>query len=1182
MQTTHQTLFAQANSALRRSDYASAITLYEEALLSAEEPLKERIRFNLEITYRRANRASLQIRPSDSTKHSLPHIFDSEYYLSNNEDVKKVGIDPQEHYWSAGENEGRWPNSDFDPNFYLRTNADVRAARISPFRHFIDAGFKEGRLARSPLAENPRPSLNEDEPLLFVGHDGIQAGSEVVLLEVIRWFYENTLRKIKLLLLEPGPLASRYAKYSDLYVLPKNTIDEPNSLKDFLNENFQFIYLNTVVSGRFLKIIEEQRIQLDSPIVAHIHEMEKVLNIFSIELEHLKNRVDHWISASPASTAALSENHAIELTAITTVPAFINPIANKDASSNELKENARHILGLSENDFVVMGCGTVYWRKGTDLFVETARLLRTRSKRPIKFVWLGDGPDLSSLQASLSLEELNYITFTGNREDANFLLAAADVFFLSSREDPFPLVVLESAQHGVPSICFSPATGITEFIETDAGIALSQFSVDSAADALYGLLNDKDRLRKLGDVARQRLFDGYTAKMQNLMIYEAVKRHVGYRPAVSVIVPFYNHESFVDERLKSIINQVIKDIEIIILDDRSTDRTVEKIQPYLSDSRIRLIENSFNSGSPFAQWERGITQAQADIIWIAEGDDSCDLNFLSTLLPYFNDPMINIAAARTEIIDDKGQLQPQALTAYLDMAYPGKFHQSYLLDGFIEVEQQLGAMCTLVNASGLLLRKSCLKSAVQQAQRWKMCGDWLIYLECLRGGKIAYDVNTQNLFRRHSSSQVHKIEGTPTYFLERFKITDYVVKHYPVSDDLINKAFAAIDHEWQRFQHKNPGLTLDSFYDKASLEKNLKHSRNHTHVAFYVHGMTFSKGGIERLAAQLANHLAENGWKVTIYCRINKNTRPIYPLYESVCVKPIFDETNLGPSVSSLEQALRDDKVEIFVPMLSEWLFEPIVEAAITTGVKIVASEHNDPWKIEELWWSREGRIRCFEKADTIHLILDKFRESLPEHLQHKTVIIPNGAETPEQVELNNREKLILGVGRLEPQKRFDRLIDAIALAQKPLRENGYQVEIYGEGSLKHNLEKQIFDQNVADIVSLKGKTDKIKAVYSRSSLLICPSEFEAFGMVVVEALAHGTPVIGFINCNGVNEIIRNNIDGYLVEDVASLSKVLTDNISGPSVAMRRSAVDRASQYSMNNFYQSWTAILSEQCECSH
>ncbi|TCK07249.1 glycosyltransferase [Marinobacterium mangrovicola] len=1185
VQVKPATLLSAANSKFRNAQYREAIDAYRQLLRDNPE-LGRSIHFNLELAQRRLNGDSHAQKEVKTTPAAAPeksavemskaaHHFDPEYYLQENDDVREAGVNPEEHYWSNGEREGRKPNPWFDPSFYYRLNADVRQAGISAFRHYIDSGRQEGRGSHSPIQDDKRVTTSAHKPLLFVGHDGVLAGSEIVLLEVVRWFYNHTTRKIKLLLLAPGPVADQYAEFADVYVLPGDGVDQPDDLKAFLNENFEFAYLNTVVSGRLFNYLEQAGARLDCDIVTHIHEMEKVLATFPVEMEALLGRTKHWISASPASSATLETKYQIAIGALTTVPAFINPVARKEALTNELQAEAREELGLSTSAFVVMGCGTVYERKGPDLFLEAARLLKKQTNQQIEFVWLGQGPDKEILEASLTEEEKGWIIFAGNRNNANKLLAGADVFFMSSREDPFPLVVLESAQHGVPTVCFEPATGITAFIEENAGIAVPEISSQLAAKALQKLMEHPSYRQELGNNARAKLFANYTTDQQNLKIYTTIQQVTDYKPSVSVIVPFYNHEKFIEERLDSILAQPIKDIEIIALDDCSTDNTVAKVHPYELDGRVTLIENEANSGSPFKQWEKGIRLAQGDVIWIAEGDDTCDPNFIQTLLPYFDDLMVNIAGAKTEIIDEHGTLKENALSPYLNMAFPGKFDKSYIKDGFEEVNEQLGAMCTLVNASGLLIRKRSFGASLSTAQNFKMCGDWLIYLECLTGGKIAYDINTRNYFRRHSASQVHKVEGTEVYFNERYAITDFVVENFAVSRRMLKKAFAAIDHEWERFAHKNPGKSLSDLYNLDTIRKKSSFLERQPHVAFYVHGMMFSKGGIERLAGQLANHLVENGWQVTIFCKAHPSRKPIYPLYESVRVVPLFDEHKLEKSVKALNTALCYSDIDVFVPMLSEWLFEPVIEAAQNTGVAIIASEHNDPWKIEELWWGKKERAEWFGKVDAIHLLLNKFTESLPGNLHQNVFTIPNGVDIPKEISIDKREKIILAVGRLEKQKRFDRLLEAIGKTQTSLRDKGYRVHILGEGSLKAELKSQAESLGIQDLVVLLGSSPNIEISYKSADFFVMSSEFEGFGIALVEAMAHGLPAIGFRECNGPNEIIIEGETGALVDSSDELAKMIDEWLSADLTEARLSAAKHAKNFSLDKFYDEWKDLLS-------
>ena len=83
-------------------------------------------------------------------------------------------------------------------------------------------------------------------------------------------------------------------------------------------------------------------------------------------------------------------------------------------------------------------------------------------------------------------------------------------------------------------------------------------------------------------------------------------------PAVSVVVPNFNYARYLPQRIESVLNQTFTDFEVILLDDASTDNSVEVMRRYAeTDNRISRIEvNATNSGSPFLQWERGVRLAR--------------------------------------------------------------------------------------------------------------------------------------------------------------------------------------------------------------------------------------------------------------------------------------------------------------------------------------------------------------------------------------------------------------------------------------------------------------------------------------------------------------------------------------------------------------------------------------------
>jgi glycosyltransferase involved in cell wall biosynthesis len=269
--------------------------------------------------------------------------------------------------------------------------------------------------------------------------------------------------------------------------------------------------------------------------------------------------------------------------------------------------------------------------------------------------------------------------------------------------------------------------------------------------------------------------------------------------------------------------------------------------------------------------------------------------------------------------------------------------------------------------------------------------------------------------------------------------------------------------------------------------------------------------------------------------------RPVYDLNDSVDIIPIFDENDLENSVPRLRLEFARHDLNCFVPMLSEWLFDPVVSAIEGLGVPILASEHNDPWKIEELWWSRQARDACFRKVAAVHLLLERFKASLADDLAPRIHVIPNGialvAETL-SAPVANRPKRFIGVGRLEPQKRFDRLIKAFSRIASEIPE--WRLDIFGDGAQQPALQMIIDKNDLADRVHLRGRSDEVLEELTKSSVFVMPSEFEGFGLVVLEAKMAGLASIAYANCNGPNELIRHNVDGLLAgpdEDGASLAE---------------------------------------------
>lgn len=175
MCTKSQATFTQANSLLRIKDYDGALTVYEILLEQyTEEPLKNNVRFNYELAKRRIRDVSLTRNyhinaEDDLTKNNEDftdvfiiknsQLFDSNYYIKNNNDVFESNIDPAWHYINFGANEGRDPSAFFSTKYYIFMHDDVRCAGINPLLHYLQFGKSEGRDISSAGWKEPDLSL---------------------------------------------------------------------------------------------------------------------------------------------------------------------------------------------------------------------------------------------------------------------------------------------------------------------------------------------------------------------------------------------------------------------------------------------------------------------------------------------------------------------------------------------------------------------------------------------------------------------------------------------------------------------------------------------------------------------------------------------------------------------------------------------------------------------------------------------------------------------------------------------------------------------------------------------------------------------------------------------------------------------------------------------------------------
>ena len=121
---------------------------------------------------------------------------------------------------------------------------------------------------------------------------------------------------------------------------------------------------------------------------------------------------------------------------------------------------------------------------------------------------------------------------------------------------------------------------------------------------------------------------------------------------VSVIMPVYNAENYLRTALDSVIDQTLREIEIICIDDGSTDKSLEIIKEYQkNDSRIRIVTE--NNAGPGAARNKGIVRARGKYIAFLDADDFYELTLLSELYSFSEEEGLDIAVADYDIYNSK-------------------------------------------------------------------------------------------------------------------------------------------------------------------------------------------------------------------------------------------------------------------------------------------------------------------------------------------------------------------------------------------------------------------------------------------------------------------------------------------------------------------------------------------------
>ncbi|MFC5408935.1 glycosyltransferase [Larkinella bovis] len=378
--------------------------------------------------------------------------------------------------------------------------------------------------------------------ILLIGHDANRAGAQLVLLQMLQMLKQRNI-PTHLLLAGDGSLETEYRHLTGVTKLPQpverlygRRIDKVLYLlrigqwlhrreeqrrrqafeAELRAQNIGLVMVNTITSSKTYRAIHD--LVKSYPVILFVHELEMAVRMYT-QPDHLRFMLDHtdrMIAVSRAVARHYVETYGFDPAHISTfqlidIPNLLQKINHARQLPDVLIQH-----GIPANALVIGGCGNAEWRKGNDLFNVIARQVISRyPDLPVYFVWVGMPRTPLYEDLALDLEKAGLadrVLLIEPTPEVFRYTTRFDIFALCSREDPYPLVVLEAALSETPVVCFEKAGGAPELVENDGGFVVPYLDTVSMADRIGALIEDPTQRRTMGQTLRRKVIERHSSE----------------------------------------------------------------------------------------------------------------------------------------------------------------------------------------------------------------------------------------------------------------------------------------------------------------------------------------------------------------------------------------------------------------------------------------------------------------------------------------------------------------------------------------------------------------------------------------------------------------------------------------------------------------------------------------------
>lgn len=616
-------------------------------------------------------------------------------------------------------------------------------------------------------------------------------------------------------------------------------------------------------------------------------------------------------------------------------------------------------------------------------------------------------------------------------------------------------------------------------------------------------------------------------------------------PLVSVIVPNYNHAKYLKERLDSIYNQTYKNIEVILLDDASSDNSVNILNDYLNKHphNTRIILNKENSGKVFLQWNKGLAAAKGEYIWIAESDDYCDNDFLEKLLIGLRHQSVMLSYARSVFMQNGKKVW--TLEEYLD-DLPISWDSPFIMSAHLLVNKAFAIKNIIPNVSSAVFRNVGLipNEIIEIWKDMSLCGDWLFYLWLIRGGGVSYTNQVVNYYRIHPNSTSLKIQNTLDYYTETLRVSCFIAQKYAVKLSVFNTVKDNLTKHYLA-HHPNGTENIERIYNLNLIEEYSKLRRPNIAICCY----SLMQGGGEIFPIHLANELKKQDISITfidfrggVYDEgIRKMLNCSIPLIElssAVYLNNIISSlgieiihTHEGSTDRTVAYALINKEQKCKHIITLHGMYEAISKKDLDGILEYVI-----PSCSCFVYIADKNLIPLRDFIESIRI--KKIGNGLPE--------IPIFPHKRKNLGIDENSFCLTLVSRARMDKGWMEAIEAVNIANSKSKRPIHLILI-GDGECYDILKSK----QLPTYIHLLGRKSDVRNYFAMSDIGLLPSRFkgESFPLVVIESLMSGTPIIASDICEIRNMITDESgeMAGVLFKlndwqiPIESLAQIITD-----------------------------------------